>query len=89
MDSTFQDFPETKAGGSRPPKPPENNTTCTNPPSPRENFIFLDTMAGNRLWLAMNAIAVPGMQHPLHKHPEKLLSKFDPDNDVTPTDHIT
>ena len=36
----------------------------------------------------MNAIVVPGAQHPLPKHPEKLLPKFDHDNDVTLEDHI-
>ena len=36
----------------------------------------------------MDVIAVPGIQHPLPKHPEKLLPKFDLDNDVTPEDHI-
>lgn len=45
-------------------------------------------MAVNRPWLATDAIAVPRAQHPLPKHPEKLLRKFDPDNDITPEDHI-
>ena len=45
-------------------------------------------MAANRPWLAMDAIAVPGAQHPLPKHPEKLLPKSDPVNDITPEDHI-
>ncbi|CAF4461799.1 unnamed protein product, partial [Adineta steineri] len=44
-------------------------------------------MEANRPWLATNAIAIPGAQHPLSKHP-KNLPKFDPDNDVTPEDHI-
>ena len=48
MDSTYQDFPEVEKGGSGPPEPPENNTTCNNPPSPRPNFSFLATMATNR-----------------------------------------
>ena len=88
MDSTFQDFLEAEAGGSGPPMPPENNTTCTNPPSPRPNFSFLATMAANRPWLAANAIAVLGIQHPLPKHPKMILPKFDLDNDVSPEDHI-
>lgn len=83
MDSTFDDFPEVEAGGSGPPEPLE-----TNPPSPRPNFNFLATMAANIPWLCVDVIAVPGIQHPLPKHPEKLLPKFDPDNDVTPEDHI-
>ena len=80
MVSTFQDFPETKAGGSGPPEPPQNNPTCTNPSSPRPNFRFLATMVANRPWLAAYVVAVPRIQHPLPKHPEKLLPKFDPDN---------
>ena len=88
MDSTYQDFLETKEGGSRPLEPPEKNTTCTNPPSLRPNFNFLATMATNIPWLAADVVAVPGAQNPLTKHPEKLLPKFDPDNGVTPQDHI-
>ncbi|CAF4443919.1 unnamed protein product, partial [Adineta steineri] len=87
-DSNDQDFPEAEEGGFRPPKPPENNTTCANPPSPRPNFRFLASMAANRPWLAANAVVVPGAQHPLPKHPEKPLLKFDLDNDVTLEDHI-
>jgi hypothetical protein len=45
-------------------------------------------MAANRAWLAMDVVAVPGIQHPLPKHPGKILPKFDPDNDVTFEDHI-
>lgn len=45
-------------------------------------------MAANRPWLAMDVIVVPDIQHPLPKHLEKLLPKFDLDNDVTPEDHI-
>ena len=45
-------------------------------------------MVANRPWLASNVIAVPGIQHPLPKHPEKILPKFDHDKDVTPEDHI-
>jgi hypothetical protein len=45
-------------------------------------------MAANRPSLAVDSIVVHGIQHPLPKHPQKLLPKFDPDNDVTPEDHI-
>ena len=45
-------------------------------------------MAANRPWLAADVIAIPGAQHPLPKHPKKILPKFDPNNDVTPEDHI-
>ena len=31
---------------------------------------------------------VPSAQHPLPKHPEKLLPRFDLDNDVSPEVHI-
>ncbi|CAF4256402.1 unnamed protein product, partial [Adineta steineri] len=87
-DSNFQDFPEVEEGGSGPPEPPENNTTGATPTYPRPNFTLIATMAANRPWLATDVIAVPGAQHALPKHPEKLLLKFDPDNDITPKDHI-
>ncbi|CAF1475518.1 unnamed protein product [Adineta steineri] len=45
-------------------------------------------MEDNKPWLAVDTIAVLGAQHPLPKHPKNLLPKFDPDNDVTPEDHI-
>ncbi|CAF4463116.1 unnamed protein product, partial [Adineta steineri] len=87
-DSNFQDFLEAEEGGSRPPEPPEKNTTATTPTTPRPNLRFIATMAAKRLWSAVDAIAIPGAQHPLPKHPEKLLPKFHPDNDITPEDHI-
>ena len=87
-DSNFQDFPEVEEGGSGPPEPPENNTSGAIPISPRPTFRLIATMAANRPWLATDVVAVPGAQHPLPKHPEKLLPKFDPDNDITPEDHI-
>ena len=45
-------------------------------------------MYANRPCVTADAVAVPRAQHPLPKHPEKLLPKFDPNNDVTPEDHI-
>ena len=45
-------------------------------------------MEVNRPWLVVDAIAVSGAHHPLPKHPEKLLPKFDLDNDVLQEDHI-
>ena len=45
-------------------------------------------MVANRPWLGVDTIVVPNAQHPLPKNSEKLLPKFDPDNDVTPKDHI-
>ena len=77
-DSTLYDFPKTKDGGCRPLQPLETNPPCTNPPYPRLNFNFLANMEANRPWLAIDAIAVPGVEHPLPKHPKKLLPKFDP-----------
>ena len=45
-------------------------------------------MASNQPWLVVDAIAIPHAQHPLPKHPDKHLPKFNPDNDVLPKDHI-
>ena len=45
-------------------------------------------METNRPWLATYFIVVSGAHHPLPKDHEKLLPNFDPDNDVTPEDHI-
>ena len=86
--STFYTFPEAQAGGFGPPDPPETNPPCTNTPSPKLNFNFIANMEANRPWLAANAIVVPGAQHTLPKHLEKLLPKFYPDSDVSPKDHI-
>jgi hypothetical protein len=41
-----------------------------------------------RPWLDQDAVAVPGSQHPLPKHPEKWITKFDPDSKRTAEDHI-
>jgi hypothetical protein len=41
-----------------------------------------------RPWLDQDAVAVPGPQHPLPKHPEKWLPKFDPDSKQIAEDHI-
>ncbi|CAF4261820.1 unnamed protein product, partial [Adineta steineri] len=87
-DSNFQDFPKVEEGGFGPPEPPENNTTGTTPTSPRPNFRFIATMATNIPWLVTDVVVVPGAQHPLPKHLEKLLPKLDPDNDITLEDHI-
>jgi hypothetical protein len=45
-------------------------------------------MEANIPWFAVDSIAVTGAQHPLPKHPKKLLPKFDLGNDVTPEDYI-
>jgi hypothetical protein len=41
-----------------------------------------------RPWLDQDSIAVPGAQHPLPKHLEKWLPKFDPDSEQIAEDHI-
>jgi hypothetical protein len=41
-----------------------------------------------RPWLDQDAVVVPGAQHPLPKHPEKWLPKFDPDSKQIAKDHI-
>ncbi|CAF4166785.1 unnamed protein product [Adineta steineri] len=87
-DSNFQDFPEAEEGGSGPPEPPENNTTCASPTSPIPNFKFIATMAANIPWLATDSVAVLRAQHPLPKHLENFLPKFDPDNDISPENRI-
>ena len=48
----------------------------------KPNFNFGASMAANRPWLVVDAIFVHGSQHPLPKHPEKILPKFDLDGDV-------
>lgn len=45
-------------------------------------------MASNRPWLVFYAIFVHGAHHPLRKHLEKIIPKFDPNNDVLLEDHI-
>ena len=42
----------------------------------------------SRPWLDQDVVAVPGPQHPLPKHPEKWLPKFDPDSKQSTEDHI-
>jgi hypothetical protein len=41
-----------------------------------------------RPWLNQDEVAVLGPQHPLPKHPEKWLPKFDPDSKKITEDHI-
>jgi hypothetical protein len=83
-DSTFFDFPETQAGGSGPPEPPETNPPLASTPYPRPNFNFGGNMLSNQPWFVADAISVLGAQHPLPKHPKNILFRFDPDNDVLP-----
>jgi hypothetical protein len=41
-----------------------------------------------RPWLDQDVVVVPGPQHPLPKHPEIWLLKFDPDSKKLVEDHI-
>jgi hypothetical protein len=41
-----------------------------------------------RPWLDQDVVAVPGAQHPLPKHPEKWILKFDPDSKQIAEDRI-
>jgi hypothetical protein len=41
-----------------------------------------------RPWLDQDVVAVPGPQHPLPKHLEKWLTKFDSDSKQIVEDHI-
>jgi ribonuclease HI len=62
--------------GNPPSRPPTPTTPMDNQNNPA------------RPWLDQDAVAVPGPQHPLPKHPEKWLTKFDPDSKRTAEDHI-
>ena len=43
---------------------------------------------GDRPWLPRGVVAIPGLQHNLPKHPDKLLPKFDPDDKGLVKNHI-
>jgi hypothetical protein len=45
-------------------------------------------MVANQLWFTINALSIPRPQNPLLRHLEKLLPKFDPNNDILPKYHI-
>jgi hypothetical protein len=62
--------------GNSPSRPPTPTTPMANQNNPA------------RPWLDQDAVAVPGPQHPLPKHPEKWLTKFDPDSKRIAEDHI-
>jgi hypothetical protein len=92
------------AGGSGiPPSPPHSSPPSSpsssggdsssdegNPPShpPTPTTPMANQNNPARPWLDQDAVAVPGPQHPLPKHPEKWLTKFDPDSKRTAEDHI-
>jgi hypothetical protein len=62
--------------GNPPSRPPTPTTPMANQNNPA------------RPWLDQDVVVVPGPQHPLPKHPEKWLTKFDPDSKRTAEDHI-
>ena len=39
-------------------------------------------------WLLCDALAIPGRQHRLPKHPETLLPRYNPDSKESAEDHI-
>ena len=45
-------------------------------------------MAANPQWLTINALSISGPPNPLPKNLDKLLPKFDPDDDILPKTHI-
>jgi hypothetical protein len=94
--------PTLAAGGSGiPPSPPHSSPSSSGgessdegssssepsqpstPPTPMEN-----QNNPARPWLDQDVVVVPGPQHPLPKHPEKWLPKFDPDSKQIVEDHI-
>ena len=87
-DSTFFKFPETQVGGSGPPELPETNPLLGSIPSPRLNFTFGSNMAANPRWLTINPLAIAGPQNDLPRNLDKLLPKFDLDDDILPKTHI-
>jgi hypothetical protein len=92
------------AGGSGippspPPSPPPSSPSSSggdsssdegNPPSrpPTPTTPMANQNNPARPWLDQDVVAVPGPQHPLPKHPEKCLTKFDPDSKRIAEDHI-
>jgi hypothetical protein len=67
---------ETSDEGSSSPQP-------STPPTPMAN-----QNNPSRPWLDQDAVAIPGPQHPLPKHLEKWLPKFDLDSKQIVEDHI-
>ena len=87
-DYTSFNFPEIEAGGSRPPEPPKTYPPLDSIPSPQLNFTFGGSMTTNQRWLTINPLAISGPQNTLPNNPNKLLPKFDPDDDILPKTHI-
>jgi hypothetical protein len=45
-------------------------------------------METNPRWLTINPLAIAGPQNDLAKNPDKLMPKFDPDDDILPKTHL-
>jgi hypothetical protein len=84
---------------SPPPSPPPSSPSSSggdsssdegNPPSrpPTPTTPMANQNNPARPWLDQDAVAVLRPQHPLPKHPEKWLTKFDPDSKQIAEDHI-
>jgi hypothetical protein len=84
---------------SPPPSPPPSSPSSSggdsssdegNPPSrpPTPTTPMANQNNPARPWLDQDVVAVLGPQHLLPKHPEKWLTKFDPDSKQVAEDHI-
>jgi ribonuclease HI len=86
-------------GSGIPPSPPPSSPSSSggdsssdegNPPSQPStpNTPMANQNKPARPWLDQDVVDVPGAQHPLPKHLEKWLPKFDPDSKQIAEDHI-
>jgi hypothetical protein len=85
------------AGGSGiPPSPPPSSPSSSggdsssnegNPPS-QPSTPMANQNNPARPWLDRDVVTIPGAQHPLPKHLEKWIPKFDPDSKQIAEDHI-
>ena len=84
--------PSVSGGSGRPPSPPHSSSipqkTPSPPPTPRNMAGVNANPNANMPWMDQDAVAVPGIQHPLPKHPEKLLPKFNPESNEPAEDHV-
>jgi hypothetical protein len=98
-DGQFRPSTPTAGGFGIPPSPPPSSSSSSRgdsssdegnspsqpstPTTPMENQNNLA-----RPWLDQDVVVVPGAQHPLPKHPEKWIPKFDPDSKQIVEDHM-
>ena len=82
--------PSVSGGSGRPPSPPHSSSIPQKPPSPppTPRNMAAANPPNPMPWMAQDAVAVPGVQHPLPKHPEKLLPKFNPESKEPAEDHV-